>query len=343
MARAAGTRIEAPPVALTPSGRRGRVAVLACAPALMVAVEPAGDATREIHLHPGGQGFWVARMAALLGADVTLVGPFGGEPGVALRALIEAEGIAVEAIATRSANEVWISADLEGEEASIARTVPPPLTRHEVDGLATGMLAAGLGADISVLTGGGDGGLDGDRFRHLAHDLHAVGGRVAADLSGPALAAALEGGLDVVKVSDEELVASGLAGPGGVADPVAALGALRARGAAVALVSRADRPLVAHDGAGVVEAATPTFQPVNDRGAGDSMTGATAAALAAGLTVRDALRLAVAAGALNVTRRGLGTGEAQAIRTLAAEVEVRPLTRDPVGDVAGAGGETDGG
>src|SRR5690606_27381957 len=139
---------------------------------------------REVHLHAGGQGFWVARMAARLGARVTLVGAFGGESGTALRALIEAEGIAVRAIETCRPNAVWISDDREGESATVVEPEAPTLMRHESDGLANAVLGAGLESDVTVLTGAPAGVLEADRYRGLAHDLHAVGGRVVADLSG---------------------------------------------------------------------------------------------------------------------------------------------------------------
>ena len=68
--------------------------MLACSLALMVSVERDKERrVRDIHLHAGGQGFWVARMAARLGAEVTVVCALGGEPGVALEALVRAEGL----------------------------------------------------------------------------------------------------------------------------------------------------------------------------------------------------------------------------------------------------------
>jgi 1-phosphofructokinase len=54
------------------------------------------------------------------------------------------------------------------------------------------------------------------------------------------------------------------------------------------------------------------------------MTGTLAAGVARGLEREEVLRLAVAAGALNVTRRGLGTGERHAVERLARAVALRP-------------------
>ena len=59
---------------------RERIAVFAPSPLLTVTIEPGSDRP-EVHLHAGGQGFWVAHLAATLGADVVLCCALGGEPG----------------------------------------------------------------------------------------------------------------------------------------------------------------------------------------------------------------------------------------------------------------------
>lgn len=51
--------------------RTGLIAVFAPSPLLTITIELATDRP-EVHLHAGGQGFWVARLAATLGAEVTL-------------------------------------------------------------------------------------------------------------------------------------------------------------------------------------------------------------------------------------------------------------------------------
>ncbi len=58
------------------------------------------------------------------------------------------------------------------------------------------------------------------------------------------------------------------------------------------------------------------------------MTAGLAAALARGHGLEDALCLAAAAAALNVTRRGLATGDRHQIERMAARVEVRRLERE---------------
>ena len=308
--------------------KRRSACVLACAPTLMVSIErtPEGDAG-DVHLHPGGQGFWVARMAARLGAAVTLVGPFGGESGIALRALIEAEGIRVSAVPTRAANRVWISRGKEGERASVGESPATSLTRHEVDGLFNAMLAAGLESAVSVLTGDPEGALAAGRYTDLAQNLMALGGTVVADLSGDQLLAAVDGGLHVLKVAHDDLVRDGLASDDSWDELARAAGRLRERGARAVIVSRAEEPLLGELGGRIVAVGTPAFRPVNFRGAGDSATGALAAALAEGREVSDALTWAVAAGALNVTRHGLGSGESAAILSLADRIEVTEVQR----------------
>ena len=102
---------------------------------------------------------------------------------------------------------------------------------------------------------------------------------------------------------------------------------LRAEAVGAVLVSRASDPSLLVTEQGAMEIRPPQVTTVDHHGGGDSMTAAVAVGLARGLSLVDAARLGAAAGALNVTRRGLGTGERDQIERFAREVTVTPVGR----------------
>ena len=73
------------------------------------------------------------------------------------------------------------------------------------------------------------------------------------------------------------------------------------------------------------EVSSPTMEVADTAGAGDSLTAGVAASVARGESMLHAITLGAAAGALNVTRHGLGTGDPQAIEKLRELVAVRTL------------------
>jgi 1-phosphofructokinase len=91
------------------------------------------------------------------------------------------------------------------------------------------------------------------------------------------------------------------------------------------VLSRSDAPTIANTGDRLIAIEPPSFEPVNPHGAGDSMTAALAAGMARGVELAEALRLAAVAGALNVTRLGLGTGDRDTIERLRDKVKVSDL------------------
>jgi 1-phosphofructokinase len=196
------------------------------------------------------------------------------------------------------------------------------LTRHALDDLYGAVLTAGLVADVTVLTGAEDHVLPADTYRRLAVDLKNNGRIVLADLSGEQLVAAASGGVDVVKASEEDLRRDGLLVGDDDAALVAAIADLAESGAKGVVVTRAKNPLLAFLDDEYIEARTPTIEPADHRGAGDSFTGAMAAVLATGADARAALRIGAAAGATNVTRRGLATGARAHIERMAELVEI---------------------
>jgi 1-phosphofructokinase len=306
--------------------RRCTVAVLAPSPLLTVTVEGGAGAEPEVHLHAGGQGFWVSRMAVALGARAILCAPLGGESGSVLVPRIEDEGVEVRSVACRGSNAVYVHDRRGGSRATLAETSSPSLERHEVDELYGVALTAGLDADIMLLTGPHhERVLPGDFYRRLAADLRANDRRVIADLTGEALDAALKGGLDLLKLSDEEMVDGGWAEDREAPQLVRAVESLRELGADSVLVSRGPRPALAWAGGRLLELAGPRFSALDHHGTGDAMFAAIGVALGDGRELPEALRLAVAAGALNATRRGLGSGHRAEIERLLPHVEVRAM------------------
>ena len=307
--------------------RRPSIVVFAPSPLLTITVEAAGTPRQEIHLHAGGQGFWVARMAALLGAEVSICCALGGESGAVLQALIAREQVELLSVRCAASNGVYIHARRADSREELARTQSRPLSRHEADELYGVALSAALDAGIAMLTGVDPPAiLDSDVYRRLAGDLRSNGVKVIADLSGAPLKAALAGGLDVLKISEEEILSEERTRGGREVDLAAALERLHEQGAHTVLISRAEQPALVLDGAGerYLELAGPRVESLEPRGTGDSMFAALGASLAEGQPLESALRMAMAAGCLNATRHGLGTGTRQEIEQLSHHVEITP-------------------
>jgi len=303
--------------------------VFSPSPLLTITVEAADTPRQEIHLHAGGQGFWVARMAALLGAQVCLCCALGGESGAVLRSLIARENVELLEVECAAANGVYIHARRDGVREQLARTDCMGLSRHEADELYGVTLSAALDAGLAMLTGVDPPTvLESDIYRRLAGDLRGNGVQVIADLAGSPLTAALAGGLDLLKISEEELLREDLAASSGLEDLLKASDQLYGAGARTVLISRAEEPALVFDGVGqrYLALAGPQVEALEPRGTGDSMFAALGASLARGQNLDAALRLAMAAGCLNATRRGLGTGTSQQIEQLSHHIEIEEIS-----------------
>jgi fructose-1-phosphate kinase PfkB-like protein len=105
----------------------------------------------------------------------------------------------------------------------------------------------------------------------------------------------------------------------------AAVERLLERGAAAAIVTRAEAPAMVVRGDEACELIPPRFERGAREGCGDSMMGALAACMAAGRGWEETLRVGAAAGAANFLRAGLGSAERSVVEDLARRVELRPL------------------
>lgn len=305
------------------------VAVFAPALILLIEIHEDSDGRPDVHVHAGGQGFWMARMVQSLGATAIPCSPVGGESGVALGAILEASGMPARLSSCARPNSVIIDDRRSGDHVEVAATEVPSLGRHEVDELYSAVVGAAIRAGVCLIAGTQlDPAINDDVFRRLVADLRGNGVLVIADLSGNPLRAALAGGVDVIKISHEELIGDGWASGDSPEEIMAGIARVRGAGAGAVVVSRSDRSTVAGFEHRLVEVRSPSLEVVDHRGGGDSMSAALAVAAANGRSFEEGLRLAAAAGALNVSRHGLGSGRIDAIEEIANRVEVVDLRRD---------------
>jgi 1-phosphofructokinase len=311
---------------VAPNARQSHDAVAVFAPVtvLTVTLERSADGREEVHLHPGGQGVWQARMVTTLGARAMLCTPLGGESGVALDALLAAEAIPHPRIEMAESNPTWIQDRRSGDRTSLWESPPFVLRRHEIDELFSATLAAGLDCGVCVLAGThqGVGALNPDTYRRVVGDLRASGVDVVVDLTGDELSGALEGGPSVVKVSADDMRRDGQLSDGDRPAIERMVEELHAEGAQRVVVSRGGIGAIASDGETLIEVDPPQLDVTDPRGAGDSMTAALGVGLGRGLAWKETLRLAAAAAAVNVTRHGSGTGRADAIAELTERIEI---------------------
>ncbi len=324
---AASHAVDAPP-SRDAAERSADLCVFDPSPVLTVMIEPFGPAG-EIHFHAGGQGFWIARMARRLGAEVTMASSFGGESGTLLVPLIDQQGIRVVATDVAGSNGAYVQDRRSGARTLVAESAPPPLTRHEADDLYGASLAAAVESRVVVLAGPCTPDLlPMEMYGRLTADLATLGITVVADLSGAALDSALGGGVYVLKVSEEDLRRDGLLRADSDTARIDLLDDLHRRGATAVVLTRADHPALAYVDQAPMEIRCPPLQPVDHLGAGDAMTAAIAVALSKGSPLVDALRLGAASGAASVTRRGLASGQAAAVSALVPYVEVKQMNEE---------------
>ena len=305
----------------SPSEEQSDISVFAPWPLFTVTIECLASGGDEVYFHAGGQAVWVARMVTGLERNVTLVGPFGGETKHMLEALVQAEGIGLRSVAVKGANGGYVNDRRSGTREEVASVTPPCLNRHEIDDLFNATLAEGIRCGTAVVTGIPDGEvLPVEFFGRLVKDLRANGVKVVADVAGTVLDA-IEEGLTVLRASYDDLEAASLVMDDNRDELIKAISKLQHKADNI-VVSRAGSGSFALWDGELLEVKGPEISARDNTGGGDSMTAALAVAISAGMSGADALRLASAAAALNLTRHGRGTGKLKDIEVLARQVEI---------------------
>jgi ribokinase len=297
------------PMKSSPSREAGAVVVVGSVNAdLVVTLErhPVPGETvlgRSMTVLPGGKGANQAVAAALLGADVTMVGAVGSDAyaDTALSALTAA-GVDLGAVHRVDAGTgvAVVTVSDDGENAIVVLPGANALLTRELVLASVGRIAA---AAVVVVQGE----VSADA---TAAAVQAATGRVIVNLA-PVIdvspAVLLRADPLVVNEHEGALVLAQLGGEAGDApgeDHAAVVEALLAHGPASVVMTLGGEGALVSSGAGVLAVPAPRVTPVDTTGAGDAFVGALAARLGEGATLDDAVRFAVRVGSFAVGRAG---------------------------------------
>lgn len=241
-----------------------------------------------IERHGGGKGANAAVAAARLGAPTALIGAVGGDDlGAGALRELEAEGVDVSAVRV-----------LDGVATGAALIV--------VDRAGENQIAVGAGANHAL-----EPGAVGEAVTTRLDGCGCV--VVSAELDDACVLAAVRAatGAGVPCVLNPAPARDGLAAAlalGPISTPNAGEAALLPSPAGPVVETRGADGAVLVAGGTRTAIAAPPVDPVDTTGAGDTLTGALAARIAAGDELEAAARYAVLAAALSVTRPGARGG-----------------------------------
>jgi len=285
---------------------------------------------------PGGKSLNVARAVHALGGRVRAIAPLGGSIGDGIRAALDDDGVIVDPIPASEPTRMCVSVvdASDGRITEFYEHVP------ELDDTAWAAVVASL---ARVRTGwlAVSGSVPAARAVPLAEalaDAAERGVRLALDLRGEALAACLDRTrpalVKVNRVEAEEAVGAG--------ELEALARGLRARGAAIAVVTDGASGSLGMDAEGAWRVSSPSVGRYTV-GAGDSFLAGLLLSLDDGIALPEALRAASAVAAANTLRPGAALFDVAEIDALAARIEVRYVA-DAAGvadaaDAAGVAGE----
>jgi 6-phosphofructokinase 2 len=276
---------------------------------------------------PGGGGINVARVIKRLGGDVRAIYPVGGATGDLLRRLLDREGVPSQTfpIAGETREDFFVSETSTGHPFRFI--LPgPSLSQEEWQQCLTLLCRIEPSPRFVVASGSLPQGVPDDFYARVTRTAKRLGAKMVLDTSGPALAAAVAEGLDLIKPNLREMRELTGHEPNDAGEWEAAAQALVHGGkvATIALtMGHLGAVLVTRDR--VLRAEPLPIMPISAVGAGDSFLGALLWQLASGGSLDQSFRYAVAAGAAALLNRGTSLCLPDDVKRLAQQVVVKAV------------------
>ena len=276
---------------------------------------------------PGGGGINVARVVKRFGGDVEAILPEGGATGDMLRRLIEDEGVPNRIVPVEAATREDFSVTELSTDTQYRFVLPgQPLREAEWRACLSALAATAPAPRLVVGSGSLPPGVPSDFYAQAAAIAAKLGARFFLDTSGPALAAAIEHGVTLIKPNLNEmrqLIGAEFADPAECI--VAARKIIRAGQVEIVALSLGHLGALLITREEVLRASPLLIQAKSSVGAGDSFLGAMVFSIAKGGSLVDALRLGVAAGAAALINEGTELCPAAEAYRLSAQVQIESL------------------
>jgi 1-phosphofructokinase family hexose kinase len=282
---------------------------------------------------PGGKGVNVARVAREMGAAAVLVGFVPGRTGGAAASLLADEGLVLRGVEV--GGEIRSSAIIleRSGRVTVFNEPGPPLGPGDWERYEAEVGAALSGERVLACSGSLPPGAPVDGYARLAALAASQGAVAIVDVAGPALDAAVTGGVDVVtpNLAEAEGLLHGRADEtvdAGHLDVVraralAAASALVARGARRAVVTAAEAGAAVASGDDASWVSAPRVgSVVNPIGAGDAFVGGLGLALERGSEFSAAVAAGMATAAASVETAVAGVVVPERVAELLSVISV---------------------
>lgn len=276
---------------------------------------------------PGGKGVNVASFLADLGLEVAATGFLGADNTALFEALFERKRIADRFVRIAGSTRVGLKIvdERSGQTTDINFPGLSP-TAGDLHELLVRIAGMALPGRWFVLSGSVPPGVPDGIYATMTEAIHAHGGHVVLDTSGPALREAVAAGPgavpEIVKPNVEELgelVGRTLDTPAAVR---AAGESLLEKGVRRVAVSMGGAGAVFLENGRALLARPPAVEVRSTVGAGDAMVSGIVYALIRGLPLEEVARAATASGAYAVTAVGPGLEDPDRHRELMEKVRI---------------------
>ena len=284
-----------------------------------------GEVHRATHeqLLPGGKGLHVAQTIAALGERVQLIGLVDAAHRNLIARRMSERGVLFHAIEiTGSLRHCLALRDASGQITEVLGQ-GPLLGEHDRAALRRAFRLAIEDDALVILTGSLPRGLAADTYAKLVHQAQEAGRHCLVDASGEALQHVAQAQPFLLKPNGDEAAALFGHPVDSLDTAVAALRELSARGVAMPVLTLGAQGAVGMDASGIWHATIELEKVRNAVGSGDCFLAGMAVALKRGESLGDALRLAVACGAVNAMEVETGYVRSDRVGALMDRVKVR--------------------